>query len=269
VAERLVQGIDLWINTPRRPWEACGTSGMKALVNGGLNLSELDGWWAEAYAPEVGWAIGDRKDRGDDPAWDAAEADALYTLLEGDITSAFYTRDAHDVPRGWVARMRESMARLTPAFSANRTVREYTTACYLPAAAAWRERDADNARLGAAVLARRQALERAWPTAAFGPVAVQTDDASHRFRVQLDLGSLDPDDVQVELFAEGRNGNGPERHPLSRVEAAAGAKNRFVYTATVARSRPARDFTPRLIPVCADALVPLEVPLIRWGEPCR
>jgi starch phosphorylase len=82
LAQELVQGIDLWINTPRRPWEACGTSGMKVLVNGGLNLSELDGWWAEAYSPEVGWAIGDGQEHGDDPAWDAKEADALYALLE-------------------------------------------------------------------------------------------------------------------------------------------------------------------------------------------
>ena len=78
LAEHLVQGVDVWINTPRRPWEACGTSGMKVLVNGGLNLSELDGWWAEAYSPEVGWALGDGKEHGDDPAWDAAEAEALY-----------------------------------------------------------------------------------------------------------------------------------------------------------------------------------------------
>ena len=79
---RLAQGVDVWINTPRRPWEACGTSGMKVLVNGGLNLSELDGWWAEAYTPEVGWALGDGKEHGDDPAWDAAEAEMLYKLLE-------------------------------------------------------------------------------------------------------------------------------------------------------------------------------------------
>ena len=74
LTEHLVQGVDVWINTPRRPWEACGTSGMKVLVNGGINLSELDGWWAEAYTPEVGWALGDGQEHGDDPAWDAAEA---------------------------------------------------------------------------------------------------------------------------------------------------------------------------------------------------
>ena len=138
LTEHLVQGVDVWINTPRRPWEACGTSGMKVLVNGGINLSELDGWWAEAYTPEVGWALGDGQEHGDDPAWDAAEAEALYDLLEqrGDPRVLYPRREGH--PHAWVARMRESMARLTPQFSANRTVREYTEQHYLPAAAAYR-----------------------------------------------------------------------------------------------------------------------------------
>ncbi len=131
MAEQLVQGVDLWVNTPRRPWEASGTSGMKVLVNGGLNLSELDGWWAEAYSPEVGWAIGDRREHDDDPAWDAAEAETLYGLLEREVIPEFYTRDERGIPRGWVARMRESMARLTPLFSTNRVVRQYTEEHYL------------------------------------------------------------------------------------------------------------------------------------------
>ena len=93
LTEHLVQGVDVWINTPRRPWEASGTSGMKVLVNGGINLSELDGWWAEAYTPDVGWALGDGQEHGDDPAWDAVEADALYDLLERQVIPEFYTRD--------------------------------------------------------------------------------------------------------------------------------------------------------------------------------
>ena len=121
LSEYLVQGVDLWINTPRRPWEACGTSGMKVLVNGGINLSELDGWWAEAYTPEVGWALGDGKEHGDDPAWDAVEANALYDLLEREVIPEFYARDKTGIPTAWIKRMRESMARLTPLFSANRT----------------------------------------------------------------------------------------------------------------------------------------------------
>ena len=103
LAEHLVQGVDVWINTPRRPWEASGTSGMKVLVNGGLNLSELDGWWAEAYTPEVGWALGDGQEHGDDPAWDAIEADALYDLLEREVIPEFYARDEQGIPTAWVS----------------------------------------------------------------------------------------------------------------------------------------------------------------------
>ncbi len=114
MTEELVQGVDLWLNTPRRPWEASGTSGMKVLVNGGLNLSELDGWWAEAFTPDIGWAIGDGLEHGDDPGWDASEAERLYSLLEQEIVPAFYRRDAAGIPSDWVIKMRESMARLTP-----------------------------------------------------------------------------------------------------------------------------------------------------------
>jgi glycogen phosphorylase len=134
LTERLVQGVDVWLNTPRRPWEACGTSGMKVLVNGGINLSELDGWWAEAYAPDLGWALGDGQEHGDDPGWDAAEAEMLYERLEREVIPEFYARNDQGIPTAWVARMRESMARLTPLFSADRAVREYTEQHYLPAA---------------------------------------------------------------------------------------------------------------------------------------
>jgi glycogen phosphorylase len=136
VAERLVQGVDVWINTPRRPWEASGTSGMKVLVNGGVNLSELDGWWAEAYEPEVGWALGDGKEHADETSWDAQEAEALYGLLENEVVLQFYDRNADGIPVQWLSRVRESMARLTPRFSTNRMVREYTDHYYVRAATA-------------------------------------------------------------------------------------------------------------------------------------
>src|SRR5690606_22191746 len=119
LAERLVEGADLWINTPKRPWEASGTSGMKALVNGGLNVSVLDGWWAEAYSPKVGWAIGDGEEHRDDPAWDRLDAEALYSVLENEIVPEFYNRDDKGIPQAWVERIRNSMALLTPEFSAN------------------------------------------------------------------------------------------------------------------------------------------------------
>ena len=264
LAERLVQGVDLWINTPRRPWEASGTSGMKVLVNGGLNLSELDGWWAEAYAPEIGWALGDGRDHGDDPAVDASEADALYVLLEREVAPAFYTRDDRGLPLGWIARMRESMARLTPAFSSNRTVREYTTEYYVPAARACRERTADNGRRGAEILAWAGAVERAWSTAVFRSMDVRSDGDRHTFQVRLNLGDLNADDVRVELYAEGQGGGAPVREGMTRSKDGTASPPEYVYVATVATSRPVDDFTPRLVPFHAGAAVPLEAPFIVW-----
>lgn len=184
LTEQLVQGADVWLNTPRRPWEASGTSGMKVLVNGGINLSELDGWWAEAYTPQVGWALGDGLEHGDDPAWDAAEADALYDLLERVVIPEFYTRDEQGIPGAWVARMRESMAQLTPRFSTNRTVREYTEQYYLPAAAAYRERAADKGKIGVRVVNWRHALDQKWTAVRFGEVKLETDGAQHIFEAR-------------------------------------------------------------------------------------
>jgi len=112
---RLVQGVDVWLNTPRRPWEACGTSGMKVLVNGGLNLSELDGWWAEAYAPEVAGHSVTVRNTAADPAWDAVEAEALYERLECEVIPEFYNRNEKGIPTAWVARMREKHGAIDPA----------------------------------------------------------------------------------------------------------------------------------------------------------
>ena len=207
LTEHLVQGVDVWINTPRRPWEACGTSGMKVLVNGGINLSELDGWWAEAYTPEVGWALGDGQEHGDDPAWDAAEAEALYGLLEREVIPEFYARDADGIPTAWVKRMRESMARLTPVFSADRAVREYTEQHYLPAAAAYRGRAANKGATGKQLVDWQHDLEQKWGRLGFGALKVETEGGQHVFELHLDLDDLDPDSVRVELYADGAGGD--------------------------------------------------------------
>ena len=265
LTEHLVQGVDVWINTPRRPWEACGTSGMKVLVNGGLNLSELDGWWAEAYAPEVGWALGDGREHGDDPAWDAAEAAALYDLLEREVIPEFYTRNPQGIPTAWVARMRESMARLTPQFSANRVVREYTERHYLPAAAAYRERAVDKGAVGAQVANWQHRLEQKWATLRFGETKVVSDAEEHVFAVEVYLGSLDPESVRVELYADGLNGGEPERQELTRGHGEPWMDaNGYIYTARVPAARPATDYTARVIPQHAGAAVPLEAAQILW-----
>ena len=140
MTEHLARGVDVWLNNPRRPWEASGTSGMKVLVNGGLNLSELDGWWAEAYSPEVGWAIGDGREHDSDPVWDHRDAEQIYSLLEEEVIPMFYRRDEAGVPVAWIDRIRASMSRLTPQFSANRVVREYTGTHYLSRGKAYCER---------------------------------------------------------------------------------------------------------------------------------
>jgi starch phosphorylase len=264
LTEHLVQGVDVWINTPRRPWEASGTSGMKVLVNGGINLSELDGWWAEAYTPEVGWALGDGQEHGEDPAWDAAEAEALYDLLEREVIPEFYARDGEGIPTAWVARMRKSMASLTPRFSAERAVREYTEQHYLPAAAAYRDRAANKGAVGSQVAEWRQAVGTEWPALRFGEVKVETGEEQHVFEVQVYLDDLDPNAARVEIYADGIDGGGPVRQEMERVHQLAGAPGGYAYRARVPATRPAADYAARVIPRRSGVAVPLEAPEILW-----
>jgi glycogen phosphorylase len=264
LSEYLVQGVDVWINTPRRPWEACGTSGMKVLVNGGLNLSELDGWWAEAYTPEVGWALGDGQEHGDDPAWDAIEAEALYDRLEREVIPEFYARDAQGIPTAWVARMRESMARLTPRFSANRTVREYTEQHYLPAAAAYHVRAVNKGAIGRRMVAWQHSLDQQWATLHFGEMKVETKDEQHVFDVQVYLNDLDPTAVRVELYADGIHGGAPVRQEMQRGRQLVGASGGYGYSAAVPAARPPGDYTVRVIPHCPGVAIPLEAARILW-----
>jgi glycogen phosphorylase len=264
LTEQLVQGVDVWLNTPRRPWEACGTSGMKVLVNGGINVSELDGWWAEAYTPELGWALGDGREHDNDPAWDAAEAEALYDLLEREVIPEFYSRDEQGIPGAWVARMRESMARLTPRFSTNRAVRDYTEQYYFPAALAYRERAADKGAIGADMVNWRHALDQKWTALRFGEVKVESDAEQHIFEAQVYLDDLDPETVRVELYANGVDSAAAERVEMARVRQLVGATNGYAYRAEVPAARAAGDYTARLVPQRDDVAVPLENAHILW-----
>jgi starch phosphorylase len=264
LTEQLVQGVDVWINTPRRPWEACGTSGMKVLVNGGINLSELDGWWAEAYTPGVGWALGDGQEHGDDPAWDAVEADALYNLLEREVIPEFYARDQSGIPTAWVKRMRESMACLTPYFSASRAVREYTERHYLTAATTYRERAADEGKVGRQVVDWQHAVDRKWDSLRFVNVQVETNAERHVFEVEIFLNDLDPNAVRVELYADGISDGDPVRVEMKCARPLADASRRCGYHATVPTARPATDYTARVIPRHSGVAVPLESARILW-----
>jgi starch phosphorylase len=265
LTEQLVRGVDVWINTPRRPWEACGTSGMKVLVNGGINLSELDGWWAEAYTPDVGWALGDGREHGDDPAWDAAEANALYDLLEREVIPEFYTRDQSGVPTAWVQRMRESMARLTPQFSASRAVCEYTAQHYLPAAAAYGERAANKGAVGRQMIDWQHELDRRWESLRFGSLRVESNAGQHEFEVEIFPTDLDPNAVRAELYADGINDGDPERVEMKCTRPLSDAsRGGCVYRATVSSTRPATDFTVRVIPHRDGVAIPLECARILW-----
>jgi starch phosphorylase len=264
LTEKLAGGVDVWLNTPRRPWEASGTSGMKVLVNGGLNCSELDGWWAEAYSPEVGWALGDGREHGDDFAWDAAEAEALYGLLEREIIPEFYERDGQGIPGKWVTRIRESMARLTPAFSANRAVREYTETHYVPAASEYRARAAEGGKLGAELLAWREQLARFWQDVRFGTLGAEPRDGQIYFDVPVYFGGLNPDAVRVELFAERQNSGEPVRQQMTRGGQLDG--NGYLYSTSVPATRNPGDFTPRAMPYHPHAAVPLEAQEILWRK---
>jgi starch phosphorylase len=260
MAEHLVQGVDLWLNTPRRPWEACGTSGMKVLVNGGLNLSELDGWWAEAYSKDVGWALGDGLEHGEDPAWDTQEAEQLYTLLEQEVIPEFYTRDDAGVPAGWIARVRESMARLTPAFSATRCVLDYATKYYLPLATASLNRAEDGGKRAESLLQWKRHLAYHWSRLRFVSMRIENTADKHQFNVQVHLDEMDPDAIQVELYADGGE---PSRVVMTRGESLVG-QSVWNYSASVPACLPAENFTPRIVPFHADAFVPLEAPNILW-----
>jgi starch phosphorylase len=265
LAQILVQGVDVWVNTPRRPWEACGTSGMKILVNGGLNVSELDGWWAEAYAPEVGWAIGDGKEHDNDPGWDAAEAEHLYQLLETEIVPLFYERDWSGIPVGWVAKMRESMARLTPQFSSNRSVREYTESYYLPAAEAYRKRACCNARLATEIHAWQETLREKWDEIHFAKMEVESTETGHRFRLHVYLDDIPVEAVRLELYADPLHpGEAPFRQTMAVCHDLPGVTGGFCFAGEVPNTRPAIHYTPRIIPYHPEAGVPLEAAHISW-----
>ena len=269
LAQELVRGVDLWINTPRRPWEACGTSGMKILVNGGLNLSELDGWWAEAYSPEVGWAIGDGAEHSDEDAWDASEAEALYSLLEQEVVPEFYAVSptfgaATPQPSRWLGRIRESMARLTPEYSAGRAIREYVESHYIPAAMAYKNRSASNSQLGRTLLAWQQNIEEQWGTFRFGNLTTQSSAGSTFLTIEIYPGQLTPEDIQVELYANANSQCKQVRLGEGHVDDARNSAGMLTCSFKLSSGCPTNDLTARVVPKKAGVSLPLECNHILW-----
>ncbi|WP_455378116.1 alpha-glucan family phosphorylase [Petrachloros mirabilis] len=264
LAQFLVAGIDVWLNTPRRPWEACGTSGMKVLVNGGLNLSELDGWWAEAYTPEVGWALGDRLEHVE-PEHDASEALRLYELLERQVIPEYYDRNHAGIPHAWLNRVRASMSRLTPRFSSNRMVREYVETLYRPATAALNRRLENGGKLATELEEWHDRLREAWRGIRFGDMRVTRIDSGWHFEVQVYCGDVAPDEIHVELYADPVDERErATRLIMSRQAAIAGAVNGYLFTIDCLSTRPAQHFTPRIVPFHSGANIPIEASFILW-----
>ena len=257
VMERLVQGVDLWLTTPRPPWEACGTSGMKALVNGGLNLSVLDGWWEEAYVPGLGWALLDG-----DGDHDLAAAERLYELLERDIVPMFYRRDADSsLPLEWLERVRSSKSTLTPRYSTNRVVREYCETRYLPAAMAYRARAAGAGALAAELTEWIARIERDWSGIRILEVRRSAVPGGGLCEAAIALGAIDPRDVRVELYAQDEEPVIMERVAPPAAPMASGAP---VFRAALPTGARSSDYTVRVVPHHGALALPLECRLIHW-----
>jgi starch phosphorylase len=263
LAQVLAAGVDVWINTPRRPTEACGTSGMKMLVNGGLNFSSLDGWWDEAFGPEVGWAVGEGRDPAG-PVEDAGEAFRLYETLENHIIPEFYDRDGDGVPQAWVARIRASMSRLTPRFSSDRMVRDYVENAYLPAAEAYTRRATDGGKLAVALCQWQAGLVGVWHDVRFGDLRVTQDGRQRLFEADVFLGGLSPEFVRVQLHAEPIDGENTTAIVMDLIGPKPGAVGGYCYTAKTPIDRDIQHYTPRITPHHQDAFIPLEDDHICW-----
>jgi glycogen phosphorylase len=205
VASYLVQGVDVWLNNPRRPLEASGTSGMKAAVNGALNLSVLDGWWDEAYSPEVGWAIGSGEVYDDQAYQDTVESNAIYDILEKDLVPLFYDVGTDGIPRKWIEKMKTAMSRLLPIFNTDRMVHQYFDKHYKPAMERFNALNVDNAKRASELALWKQKIRKNWvdvkikkvETDETGPFEVGVTIA---VRAVVSLGNLLPEDVAVELY---------------------------------------------------------------------
>jgi len=271
VARALVQGVDVWLNNPRRPMEASGTSGMKVVPNGGLNCSVLDGWWDEGYDPAVGFAIGGREDVGDEGQLDWLDSHALYNLLEEVIAPKFYSRNEDGVPTDWVQMMKASIARLTPEFSTSRMVQEYAEQFYLPASQAYRCMSENGQSRAKKALEWRSKVQAAWPnvsvqSSADGAGKQVTAETEFPIRAKVALGTLGPQDVKVQALI-GRMGPNRELNDYKTIDLQPVGEDGPItnYEGQIRLSDPGHQgYTVRVIPSHRDVQVPSELNLIRW-----
>ncbi|WP_372965688.1 alpha-glucan family phosphorylase [Marinobacter sp.] len=263
VANQLIQGVDVWLNTPRHPWEACGTSGMKVLVNGGLNLSQYDGWWAEAWTPDVGWAIRSNatfEELSQTDRHDEADAEELYKILEQQVIPEFYNRDSEGLPTRWLQRIRASMNQLTSRYSANRMVREYVTDFYLPMINSGSQRTYEYVQ---ELLKTKDNISQHWPKLRFGELRSEECDGERLFFLDVYLDGLSKEQVAVEIMAEASELGPRIVRPMVISHQMAGADHTYQFKARVP-DRPFEHFTPRIRVNDERLNLPLEDSHILW-----
>ena len=275
VARYLVQGVDVWLNTPRRGMEASGTSGMKVLANGGINMSILDGWWCEGFAPHTGWAIGQGESYDDEEYQNEVESHAIYDLLEKDVVPLFYKRGSDHLPRGWVTLMKNSMSKLSAHFSTARMVAEYTENFYIPCAQRWqafRDNDMERAK---ALAAWKESIRDRWSEVEVGKVDIDSRGdllvgGKLKVRSQIKLGSIDPAEVLVELYyglvdANGNIGSA-EAVPMEHV-GKTGSDDFHIFTGEIPCRRSGLcGFTIRVMPHHSDLVNRYDTGLICWED---
>jgi glycogen phosphorylase len=272
VARTLYQGADVWLNNPRRPQEACGTSGEKAALNGALNCSVLDGWWDEMFDGENGWAISSAEEIEDLGKRDQVEADSLFALLEDQIVPLFYERTQGPVPRRWVQRIKSSLSSLGPQVSASRMVRDYVEQLYEPTAARTDALVEAGCARAKALADWRERVERSWKGVHID--AVEVDPASPDLGSErtvdavIALGALGPDDVEVQLL-HGPVGQNDELYDVARVPMSRdgeAADDHLRYRGVVPCERTGRyGFTVRVVPAHPDLVTPVELGKVAWG----
>lgn len=274
VARYMLQGVDIWLNTPRRPLEASGTSGMKATLNGAINLSILDGWWDEAYTVQTGWAIGRGEEYTDETKQDEIESNALYDLLEKEIVPLYYTRGADDLPRQWIAKMKGAMRAIGPEFNTNRMVREYTERMYLPALDRGSDVLANDFARAKQLAIWKSRVREHWPEIKILEVTVDNHKTlkvgeAVTVRAKIDLGHLKAEDVSVELFYGSLNAGGEIENPkvalMKPGEKAKGSVFEFAGVNKLAMSGR-MGHTVRILPKHEDLDNPHKLGLVLWAK---
>src|SRR5258706_5687958 len=273
VARYLVQGVDVWLNTPRRPYEASGTSGMKAAANGVLNCSILDGWWVEGYSPDVGWAIGHGEDYTDPNYQDQIESVALYDILEKQVVPLFYQRTMDNLPREWITRMKNCMRRLAPMFNTNRMVSEYAEKFYIRALDRGILLAEDGLKRSVELAHKKEQLRQKWNGIRI--VGVHSSGNGHykvgqslQVEALVDLPELQPGDVAVQLYAGPVNAFGAFEgaRPLEMKHVREMGPNRHLFTGAIeCASRGRHGFAVRILPGGELLASPFEPGLILWN----